>query len=207
MVNNNNNNSYDHHNNNNNNNNVNHGDAKAKPQQQQQPNDDHPHGAENGVLPPSTSQPAAEPAKAESKQTPKDEKDTKAAKEKAKSIIHLASPNFVPTEDWLQSWRNQLPISTIIRLLGAVIPQIPTLVNGSSGDESTILAYLKQTTMVGLLPVPHPILIRRYQNNAATNMWFTTFMWGVIYLRNHTPPAFYGTHVKLFIIKMLDTDT
>jgi len=123
---------------------------------------------------------------------------------KPRSIAHLAIPGFVPAEEWLLSWRNQLPINTIVRLLTAVVPQIPALVCGSSGDETTILQYLKETTLVGLLPVPHPILIRRYQNNAATNMWFTTFMWGVIYLRNHAPPIFYGTQVRLFLIKMLD---
>ncbi len=74
-------------------------------------------------------------------------------------------------------------------------------------DETHILDYLRGTTLVGLLPVPHPILIRRYQDNLATNMWFTTYMWGVIYLRNLQPPIFYGTHVKLFIIKMLDSPT
>jgi len=123
---------------------------------------------------------------------------------KPKSIGNILQSDFVPTEEWLLSWRNQLPITTIVRLLAAVVPQIPTLVNGSSADEGTILEYLKNTTLVGLLPVPHPILIRRYQNNAATNMWFSTFMWGVIYLRNHAPPIFYGTNVQLFIIKMVD---
>ena len=36
---------------------------------------------------------------------------------------------------------------------------------------------------MGLLPVPHPILIRKYQANSGTAMWFRTYMWGVIYLR------------------------
>jgi len=132
------------------------------------------------------------------------DKNEKGKEKKFRSIAHLSLPGFVPTEEWLLSWRNQLPISTIIRLLAAVVPQLPSLVSGSSADEAAILQYLKETTLVGLLPVPHPILIRRYQNNAATNMWFTTFMWGVIYLRNSSPPTYYGTHVRLFVIKMLD---
>lgn len=50
-------------------------------------------------------------------------------------------------------------------------------------DESEILKFLQHGTLVGLLPVPHPILIRKYQANAGTTTWFRTYMWGVIYLR------------------------
>lgn len=50
-------------------------------------------------------------------------------------------------------------------------------------DESEILRFLQHGTLVGLLPVPHPILIRKYQANSGTTMWFRTYMWGVIYLR------------------------
>lgn len=32
-------------------------------------------------------------------------------------------------------------------------------------DESEILKFLQHGTLVGLLPVPHPILIRKYQVN------------------------------------------
>lgn len=50
-------------------------------------------------------------------------------------------------------------------------------------DESEILRFLQHGTLVGLLPVPHPILIRKYQANAGTAAWFRTYMWGVIYIR------------------------
>lgn len=50
-------------------------------------------------------------------------------------------------------------------------------------DESEILKFLQHGTLVGLLPVPHPILIRKYQANNGTTAWFRTYMWGVIYLR------------------------
>jgi hypothetical protein len=111
---------------------------------------------------------------------------------------------FVPTAEWIESWRASLPIVPIIRLLAAIVPQIPALVSGSSTDEGQILEYLRNTTLVGLLPVPHPILLRRYQSNAVAKMWFTTFMWGVIYLRNVNPPLFYATRVKLITVKMVD---
>lgn len=59
----------------------------------------------------------------------------------------------------------------------------PTSFSRGLTDESEILRFLQHGTLVGLLPVPHPILIRKYQANSGTAMWFRTYMWGVIYLR------------------------
>ena len=42
-------------------------------------------------------------------------------------------------------------------------------------DETEILRFLQHGTLVGLLPVPHPILIRRYQANTGTDLWIR---WG-----------------------------
>lgn len=50
-------------------------------------------------------------------------------------------------------------------------------------DQSEVLEYLKRTTMVGLLPVPHAIIIRNYHPNAYTGLWFTTYTWSVIFSR------------------------
>jgi hypothetical protein len=58
--------------------------------------------------------------------------------------------------------------------------------------------------MVGLLPVPHPILIRKYQQNEFTSLWFTTYIWGVIYLRNQVPAFFDAAYIRLFTISYID---
>lgn len=56
------------------------------------------------------------------------------------------------------------PIATVLRLLAALAPALDALVKAGSeeADEKTILAYLNKVTLVGLLPVPHPILVRQY---------------------------------------------
>lgn len=51
-------------------------------------------------------------------------------------------------------------------------------------DEDSVVSFIKQTTVVGVLPVPHPIITRKYQPNQYTALWFSTFMWGIIFLRN-----------------------
>uniref|UniRef100_A0A3P9I4T8 HID1 domain containing b n=1 Tax=Oryzias latipes TaxID=8090 RepID=A0A3P9I4T8_ORYLA len=106
--------------------------------------------------------------------------------------------------DWLLSWKTRLPLQTIMRLLQVLVPQVEKIcIDKGLTDESEILKFLQHGTLVGLLPVPHPILIRKYQANAGTAMWFRTYMWGVIYLRNVDPPIWYDTDIRLFEIQRI----
>ncbi|KAF3846293.1 hypothetical protein F7725_003371, partial [Dissostichus mawsoni] len=102
------------------------------------------------------------------------------------------------------SWKSKLPLQTIMRLLQVLVPQVEKIcIDKGLTDESEILKFLQHGTLVGLLPVPHPILIRKYQANAGTAMWFRTYMWGVVYLRNVDPPIWYDTDVRLFEIQKI----
>ncbi|XP_045744461.1 protein HID1 isoform X1 [Mirounga angustirostris] len=94
-----------------------------------------------------------------------------------------ASGQWNPTSEWVLSWKSKLPLQTIMRLLQVLVPQVEKIcIDKGLTDESEILRFLQHGTLVGLLPVPHPILIRKYQANSGTAMWFRTYMWGVIYL-------------------------
>lgn len=70
--------------------------------------------------------------------------------------------------------------------LQVLSPQIEGFVaqHDGSPDEDAVMQFIKKTTMVGALPVPHAIITRRYQPNHYTALWFTTFLWGVVFLRN-----------------------
>uniref|UniRef100_A0A0K8TLJ1 Protein HID1 n=1 Tax=Tabanus bromius TaxID=304241 RepID=A0A0K8TLJ1_TABBR len=117
------------------------------------------------------------------------------------SSVH-SSPVWTPTAEWVSSWRAKLPLQTIMRLLQVLVPQVEKIcIDKGLTDESEILKFLQHGTLVGLLPVPHPILIRKYQANSGTTAWFRTYMWGVIYLRNIDPAIWYDTEVKLFEIQ------
>lgn len=113
--------------------------------------------------------------------------------------------DFVPTAEWLASWKKKLPLTTTLRLLQYLIPQLEDACEkaGGSLDEDAMLYFLRTTTMVGLLPVPHPIVIRKYQINQFTHLWFTTFTWGVIFLRNQVLPLFDGSAITLFTISVV----
>uniref|UniRef100_A0A3P8Y2X1 HID1 domain containing b n=1 Tax=Esox lucius TaxID=8010 RepID=A0A3P8Y2X1_ESOLU len=115
---------------------------------------------------------------------------------------HTPQPTHTPQPHTVVSWKSKLPLQTIMRLLQVLVPQVEKIcIDKGLTDESEILRFLHHGTLVGLLPVPHPILIRKYQANAGTAMWFRTYMWGVIYLRNVDPPIWYDTDVRLFEIQ------
>jgi len=110
--------------------------------------------------------------------------------------------NWKATKEWVESWKSKLPLQTIMRMLQVLVPQVEKMcIDKNIADENEILKFLQNGTLVGLLPVPHPILIRKYQSNEGTSGWFCTYMWGVIYLRNVDPPIWQDTNVKLFDIQ------
>ena len=101
-----------------------------------------------------------------------------------------------------------------------LVPQVEKMcIDKGLTDETEIIRFLQNGTLVGLLPVPHPILIRRYQvrhdllntnmiiicllvqANSATELWFRTYMWGVVYLRSSQPPLWAETSVKMFTVQ------
>ncbi|XP_048026767.1 protein HID1b [Megalobrama amblycephala] len=119
-----------------------------------------------------------------------------------KSVSSLS--DWAPAPDWVLSWKSKLPLQTIMRLLQVLVPQVEKIcIDRGLTDESEILKFLQHGTLVGLLPVPHPILIRKYQANEGTALWFRTYMWGIIYLRTVDPPVWYDTDVKLFEIQRI----
>uniref|UniRef100_A0A3P8R612 HID1 domain containing b n=1 Tax=Astatotilapia calliptera TaxID=8154 RepID=A0A3P8R612_ASTCA len=119
--------------------------------------------------------------------------------------VHRQRPFGLPHQTgFVLSWKCKLPLQTIMRLLQVLVPQVEKIcIDKGLTDESEILKFLQHGTLVGLLPVPHPILIRKYQANAGTAMWFRTYMWGVVYLRNVDPPIWYDTDVRLFEIQRM----
>jgi hypothetical protein len=115
---------------------------------------------------------------------------------------------FTPTEEWLAEMKSAMPLETVTRLLQHLVPVVDNIVARKQGvvDENEILEVLKDVTMVGLLPVPHAIVIRKYQPNQFTALWFTAFMWGVIFLRTQSLPMFDGQAIELFQVSVQEED-
>lgn len=115
------------------------------------------------------------------------------------------TPAFLPTEQWLETWKSKLPLETIQRLLHVLVPQVEKLCSEKGvTDEADILKFLQNGTLVGLLPVPHPILIRRHHSVPNSTVWFYSYVLGSMYLRCMTPPVWHGTTVRLFRVKTIE---
>ncbi len=64
------------------------------------------------------------------------------------------------TDEWFDDVRRQLPLVTVLRLVGYLGPLIEDHIAAMGGnlDDEAIVAFLRATTVVGILPVPHVIL-------------------------------------------------
>ncbi|XP_049615799.1 protein HID1b isoform X3 [Syngnathus scovelli] len=130
------------------------------------------------------------------------EGSTRTESRAAGQLAPSPSSSWSATQDWVLSWKSKLPLQTIMRLLQVLVPQVEKIcIDKALTDEREILKFLQHGTLVGLLPVPHPILIRKYQANAVTAWWLHTYTWGVVYLRNLDPPIWYDTDIRLFEIQ------
>jgi hypothetical protein len=111
-----------------------------------------------------------------------------------------ANPNT--HAQWLQRWTNTLPLEPIFRLLDFFIPRIEAmLARDVDAGEDKIMTLIRQTTLVGVLPVPHTIVVRRYVRNYHTNTWFSSYIWGSIYLKQQTPIPFLDSKfIRMFSI-------
>lgn len=77
-------------------------------------------------------------------------------------------------------------LEPVLRLINYLAPRMERFCSshGAAVDDGAVLEFLQKATVVGVLPVPHPIMMKRYQANEYTHLWFTTFLWGNIFLRN-----------------------
>ena len=126
----------------------------------------------------------------------------------ASQVSSIVGTPFQPTAEWLEQVHASLPMETVARLLQHLVPVVDDIVASKSGvvDEQHILNVLNEITMVGLLPVPHVLVLRKYQPNQYTALWFSAYLWGVIFLKNQDLPLFDGTCVELFNVAMTEEE-
>jgi hypothetical protein len=124
----------------------------------------------------------------------------------ASSTASATPPEWVPTEEWLEGVKRGLPLATLLRLISYLSPLVQAYVkmNDGSVEDDGVVAFIKSTTVVGILPVPHPILMRKYQPNQYTALWFTTFLWSTVFLHlSRDLPMFDADAIRLFTITVV----
>lgn len=106
-----------------------------------------------------------------------------------------------PDEEFLMTVKKKLPLQPILCLIENMAPVIEEMCQNSEvSDQAEVVNYLRRSTMVGILPVPHPIVIRTYQVSTYTSMWFTTYLWGVLFMRSQKMPLFDWQKIRLVVI-------
>ncbi|KAF9818909.1 hypothetical protein IEO21_02447 [Rhodonia placenta] len=111
---------------------------------------------------------------------------------------------FVPTQEWVTSWQQGLPLDIIMLVISELLPKVqelqtslnPTNVNGAVVD------LIRSTNLAHVLPKPPPLAPRRFIWSDASIIWLSSLLWGEIYVRSMTPLGIWnGTTVRLFYVK------
>ncbi|KAL0479284.1 HID1 domain-containing protein [Acrasis kona] len=114
-------------------------------------------------------------------------------------------PNtFVPDAEWVKTWKPFLPLQVVKALFDVLTPEVEKLCSREMATSEDVLDYLRKSTLVGLLPVPHTIIIRTFQNNPRIDVFLTTYLWGLIYLKSLVPPCFDANTIKLFQVNVIE---
>ena len=101
--------------------------------------------------------------------------------------------HFEPTLEWLQTMKNEIPLDTTMKLLEVLGQEIMQL-RIDHTSEIQMIDYISKGTLVGLLPLPHPIIMRQYRPTDHSASWFTSVLYGIVYAH---------TNVKIPLIKDL----
>ncbi|KAH8554602.1 high-temperature-induced dauer-formation protein-domain-containing protein [Umbelopsis sp. PMI_123] len=121
----------------------------------------------------------------------------------SQTIVPGSRSRFTPTQDWIDSWKPALPLTPILLMLDHLVPQVTELCSSQSlTSDAQVLEFLRKVTLVGILPHPQPIHIRRFQWGEALVIWFRSMLWGQAYVFSLSGSGVWnGTNIKLFQIK------
>ncbi|XXQ30547.1 Dymeclin [Plasmodiophora brassicae] len=113
----------------------------------------------------------------------------------------LAEMSPASRKAWVQSWLGKFPLLPIRRTLEFLLPRMNSLYeSGAYQNEAQVMAFFKDLTLVGVLPLPHPITVRQYSPSRYTSVWFSSLLWGVIFLRHQRTHLFDPSSIRLFVI-------
>nr|GAT61257.1 predicted protein [Mycena chlorophos] len=96
---------------------------------------------------------------------------------------------FVPTQEWVTSWQQGLPLDAVMLLISELLPKVQEMQASRHRATSTsaIVEYLGTVSLQEVLPPTPPILPRRFAWSDASIVWLTSLVWGEIYVRGMSP--------------------
>ncbi|KAI0287914.1 high-temperature-induced dauer-formation protein-domain-containing protein [Russula brevipes] len=110
---------------------------------------------------------------------------------------------FVPTQEWVTSWQQGLPLDSVMLVTSELMPKVHELqVAHKSNSTGAILDYLTHISLKHILPTPPPLNPRRFIWSESSVVWLSSLIWGEIYVRGMSPLGIWNaTSVRLFYVK------
>jgi len=115
---------------------------------------------------------------------------------------------FVPTQEWVTSWQQGLPLDSVMLLISELLPKVQEMQASRHRATSTsaIVEFLGTATLQHVLPPAPPLTPRRFMWSDSSIVWLTSLIWGEIYVRGMTPLGIWNaTNVRLFYVKHAPT--
>ncbi|KAF9228020.1 hypothetical protein BS17DRAFT_747084 [Gyrodon lividus] len=111
---------------------------------------------------------------------------------------------FVPTQEWVTSWQQGLPLDTVMLVISELLPKIQNLQAGrqKATTAGAITDFLQSVTLVDVLPPAPPLYPRKFLWSDASIVWLTSLIWGEVYVHGMSPLGIWNsTNVRLFFVK------
>ncbi|KAF8631409.1 hypothetical protein AX17_005087 [Amanita inopinata Kibby_2008] len=110
---------------------------------------------------------------------------------------------FVPTQEWVSSWQQGLPLDIVMLVISELLPKVQELQASRKADSTAaILDLLSTINLKHILPQAPPLSPRCFMWSDASIIWLTSLIWGEIYVRSVTPLGIWNaTNVRLFYVK------
>eukprot|EP00357_Protocruzia_adherens_P023685 CAMPEP_0115001726 /NCGR_PEP_ID=MMETSP0216-20121206/17566_1 /TAXON_ID=223996 /ORGANISM="Protocruzia adherens, Strain Boccale" /LENGTH=197 /DNA_ID=CAMNT_0002367153 /DNA_START=496 /DNA_END=1089 /DNA_ORIENTATION=+ len=149
----------------------------------------------------------AEESKTEEVKTETEKKEGDVEEQKKTQEPSVEPKEWQPTEEWLQGIKAKFPLESCLKVIHSLYPKVEqySAENGVD-EEEPILEFLATHTMVGLLPMPKQIIVKKFQDNKHTHAWFTSHIWGVIFVRTHRNIPFDKSAIKLFTLNTVQEE-
>ncbi|KAK2772316.1 hypothetical protein FQN53_004649 [Emmonsiellopsis sp. PD_33] len=128
------------------------------------------------------------------------------------------SSGFVPTPQWIESWVPELPLHTILTLISAISPHIPSsaLQSPLNQDARTLISELppfsEEPRVHTILSEPSPVRVHLFEWSPLSLGWYESLLWGFIFASEMvvgsaagstpgTVGVWNGTSIKLFKVQ------
>ncbi|KXN82544.1 Protein HID1 [Leucoagaricus sp. SymC.cos] len=110
---------------------------------------------------------------------------------------------FVPTQEWVTSWQQGLPLDCVLLVISELLPRIREIHASRKGNAtSSAVDFIANVNLSHVLPPSPLVTARRFVWSEASIVWLTSLIWGEIYVRAMTPLGIWNaTNVRLFYVK------